>query len=216
MPHEQGRGAGVLVIHEMWGVNDDIRRIARRFADSGYVAAAPDILTGGLKIICLMRAMQDMQRGTGRAVDQLDAVTRLLEQRPDVERVGVAGFCLGGGFALLLGCRQKVSVAAVYYGDPRPRDELARSCPLVGGYGADDRRLAGKAREMIDTLDEVGVEHDFRIYDGAGHSYMSDRAANPLFAFATRPLMHIGYRDDAAEDSWRRMLAFFERHLAVA
>src|SRR5438270_1486032 len=164
---------GVLVIHESYGLNDDIRRIARRFADNGYVAAAPDVVSQGVRLVCVVRAMRELQTGRGRTVDALEAVLDMLRARDDVGRVGAAGFCFGGGFALLLACRERLDAAAVYYGETRPREELARACPLVGGYGGKDRYLAGKARKLVVTLDDLGAEHDIRIYPDAGHLYMS-------------------------------------------
>jgi carboxymethylenebutenolidase len=203
---------GVVVIHEIFGANDDIRGIARRFADAGYLAAVPDLMVGGLHLVCVLRAMRTLQAGTGPMVDELEAVIGLLEARPDVGCVGAAGFCMGGGFALLLGTRARVTAAAVFYGDTRPRAELARACPLTGGYGGRDRVFAPKGRALIATLDELGKEHDVRVYEDAGHSYMN-RAGHPVMAWLARPLMHVEYDAAAAEDSWRRMLTFFARHL---
>jgi carboxymethylenebutenolidase len=194
-------------------LNDDIRRIARRFAANGYVAAAPDLLSGGVKLVCIARAILALRAGSGAMIEELDAVVSLLESRPDVGRVGAAGFCMGGGFALLLGTRQRVAVAAVFYGDTRPEDELARACPLTGGYGAKDRMFGGKGRALVATLDALGKEHDVRVYEEAGHSYMNE-AGHPVLALLSRPLLHVEYDEHAAEDSWRRMLAFFAKHLA--
>ena len=205
----------VVVLHEIFGLNDDIRRIAARFADNGYLAAAPNLFATGTWIGCLSRAMQALRSGSGPLVETLDAIVTAVEARPDTGKVGVVGFCMGGGFALLLGARERVAVAGVFYGDPRPRAELARVCPLTGGYGGKDRMFAGKAKALIADLDALGKEHDIRIYDDAGHSYMSD-AGHPVLAWLTRPLMHVEYNEHAAEDSWRRMLAFFARHLASA
>lgn len=204
---------GVLVIHEVYGVNDDIRRIARRFAENGYVAAAPDLMAGGFKLRCIVRAITALRSGRGGALDELEAVIEWLGARPEVGKVGAAGFCLGGGFALLLGCRERVAASAVYYGEIRSREELSPACPLTGGYGGKDRLFRGKGRKLVATLDELGAEHDIKIYDDAGHSYMSD-AGHPFQAWLSRPLMHVAYNEAAAEDSWLRMLAFFERHLS--
>ncbi len=205
----------VVVIHEIFGVNDDIRRIARRFADAGYLAAVPDLMTGGMHIACVLRAMQALRAGRGPQVDDLEALLDALAARPDVARIGAAGFCMGGGFALLLGTRARVDVAGVFYGDTRPRDELARVCPVTGGYGGLDRLFGSTGRQLVATLDALGKEHDIRIYEDAGHSYMSD-AGHPVLAWLARPLMHVEYNAAAAEDSWRRMLAFFARHLRAA
>jgi carboxymethylenebutenolidase len=203
----------VLVLHEIFGLNDDIRRIARRFADNGYLAAAPDFLASGWYLGCILRAARDLRGGTGPTVAVLEAVIATLAARPDVGRVGAAGFCMGGGYALLLGTRERLHAAGVFYGDVRTREELARACPLMGGYGGRDRIFGQQGRRLIAELDALGREHDVRIYEQAGHSYMSD-AGHPLLALLTRPLMAVAYDHDAAEDSWRRMLAFFGRHLA--
>lgn len=202
----------VVVVHEIFGANDDIRRIARRFAEAGYLAAVPDLMAGGMQLACVLRAMLALRAGAGPMVDELEAVIGLVEARSDVGRVGAAGFCMGGGFALLLGTRGRVAASAVFYGDTRSREELARACPLTGGYGGRDRLFASKGRAMIATLDELGKEHDIRMYEDAGHSYMN-QAGHPVMALLTRPLLHVQYDATAAEDSWRRMLAFFARHL---
>jgi carboxymethylenebutenolidase len=211
-PETGGPWPGLLVIHEILGLNDDIRRIARRFADSGYLAATPDLMAGGFRPLCVFRAFQALQVGSGAMVEELEAIIELLEAREDVTRVGAVGFCMGGGFALLLGTRESVSAAGVFYGGIRPREELERACPLVGGYGAKDRLFAPLGRKLIDTLNELGKEHDICMYDGAGHSYMN-RAGLKVLAALSRPLLHVEYNEEAAEDSWKRMLAFFGEHL---
>ena len=208
-----GRGPAVVVIHEIFGVNDDIRRIARRFADHGYLAAVPDLMTGGWYLGCVVRAARDLRAGGGPSVAVLEALIADLEARPDVGKVGVAGFCMGGGFALLLGTRERVAAAGAFYGDVPSDDRLARACPVVAGYGGRDRLFAAQGRRLDATLTALGKEHDVRIYEDAGHSYMND-AGHPLLAWLTRPLMAVAYDPVAAEDSWRRMLAFFATHLA--
>lgn len=206
-------GPAVLVLSQIFGLDDDIRRICRRFAANGYLAAAPDYLATGRKLGCIARALRALGSGEGGPVPELEAAIAMLERREDVGKVGVAGFCMGGGFALLLGCRQKVSAAAVYYGETRSRAELATACPLVGGYGGRDRVFRGKAQRLLRDLDELGKEHDVRIYEDAGHAYMNQDPP-PVAKLLSRPLMAVDYHPEAAEDSWARMLPFFERHLA--
>jgi carboxymethylenebutenolidase len=214
-PSGEGPFPGLVVIHEIFGLNDDIRRIARRFAEEGFVAAAPDLMAAGLRLRCVLQAMLALRSGAGPMVEELEAAIRMLESREDVGKVGTVGFCMGGGFALLLGTRQKVSAAGVYYGDIRSTEELVRACPLMGGYGAKDRTFAPKGRKLIEILDRLGKEHDVRMYEDAGHSYMN-QAGHPGMALLTRPLLHVAYNEKAAEDSWRRMLTFFRNHLAPA
>lgn len=207
------RAPAVLVLSEIFGVNDDIRRIARRFAEHGYLAAAADFLAGGWHLGCVVRAARDLRAGSGPTVAVLEAVLDALAARPDVARVGAVGFCMGGGYALLLGTRERLAAAGVFYGDARSRDELARACPLVGGYGGRDRIFGPQGRRLIAELDALGRAHDVVVYEDAGHSYMND-AGHPVLAALTRPLMAVAYDPAAAEDSWRRMLAFFAAHLA--
>ncbi|MCZ6708162.1 MAG: dienelactone hydrolase family protein, partial [Chloroflexi bacterium] len=109
----------VIVIHEFFGLNDDIRRIARRFAEAGYAALAPDLHdTGGPRFLCIARTMRDLGRGNGAPFDDLEAARLWLADRDDVddERIGVAGFCMGGGFALLYAVGAPVKAAANFYG----------------------------------------------------------------------------------------------------
>lgn len=208
-----GRGPAVLVLSEIFGLNDDIRRIARRFAANGYLAAAPDFLAGGWHLGCVMRAARDLRAGEGATVAVLEAAIAAVAARPDVSRVGVVGFCMGGGYALLLGTRVPLGAAGVFYGDVPGAEALARACPIVGGYGGRDRLFAPQGRRLIAELEARGRAHDVVVYEGAGHSYMND-AGHPLLAALSRPLMAVAYDEAAAEDSWRRMLAFFGRHLA--
>jgi len=213
-PRRGGRVPAVLVLHEIFGLNEDIRRIARRFADNGYLAAAPDFLSDGWYLGCIVRAARDLRAGSGPTVAVLEAVIERIAARPDVGKVGAAGFCMGGGYALLLGTRRRVDAAGVFYGDRRSRDELVGACPLVGGYGGRDRIFGPQGRTLVADLRELGRADDIVIYEDAGHSYMSD-TDHPFLAALTRPLMAVAYHPTAAEDSWRRMLAFFERELAT-
>src|SRR5947209_6775178 len=118
-PSAEGPHPGVVVLHESFGLNDDMRRIAARFADAGYVAIAPDLYSHGTRIVCLSRVIVDMVSGhLGREVADIDATRSALASRQEVDetRIAVAGFCQGGGFALIAGTRPGFSAAAVNYG----------------------------------------------------------------------------------------------------
>ena len=99
-----GKRPGVIVIHEIFGLNDDIRRITGRVAGLGYAAMAPDLYDGyGLKLICVAQTTRALSRGSGRPFDDLNAARDFLQKQPgvDLSRIGAIGFCMGGGFALL-------------------------------------------------------------------------------------------------------------------
>ena len=134
LPDEpDGTVPGLLVLHELFGLNDDIRRIAARFAENGYAALAPDLYSvGPPRPICILRTMQAMNSGSGRVFDDLEAGQRWLAEQPQVDgsRVGVAGFCMGGSFAILHAVRAPVGAAAAFYARvPRTVEELDGICP---------------------------------------------------------------------------------------
>jgi carboxymethylenebutenolidase len=209
----------VVVIHELFGLNDDIRSIASRFADAGYAAIAPDFMTGlGPQPLCVVRFARGLNRiGTGRPYRQLDAVRSWLARRPEVDpaRIGVAGFCIGGGLALLYAATaDDIAVVAPFYA-PVPADaeaRLAKLCPVVASYGQRDRFFGSMASRLEAALTAAGVDHDVKSYPDAGHSFMN-RHGGVVGWLGARIPMRAGYQPQAADDAWRRVLAFFGRYL---
>jgi len=216
LPATTERRPGVIVIHEIFGLNDDMRRIAGRFADLGYVALAPDLFdTGGPRLLCVARALLTLSRGEGPAFADLDAARTWLGARPEVDasRIGAVGFCMGGGFALLYAVRAPLGASAVFYGDvPKTADALRGVCPVLGGYGGRDRLFARQGQRLDALLRELAVPHDVRIYPNAGHSYMSPHTGVLATVGAWGP-MAVGYDPAAAADSWARIESFFRQHL---
>jgi carboxymethylenebutenolidase len=218
LPQAAGPYPAVVVLHESFGLNDDIRRIAARFADAGYAALAPNLFSHGSRIVCLSRTMADLVRGSvDREIADVLAARAALAARDDVddERIAVAGFCLGGGFALIAGTWPGFRAAAVNYGDvPKSRSRLDGVCPVVASFGGRDRLFGRNMAERLEAhLDALGVSHDVQTYDGAGHSFFSHHEGwqGALARFPTP--MAVGPDADAAEDGWRRMLAFFDEHV---
>ncbi len=208
---------GVLVLHEVFGLNDDIRSIADRFAALGYVAAAPDLVGGG-SLRCIARALRDLSRSDGSTVAAAERMLTWLSERPEVlGGVGVAGFCMGASFAMLLGTTGEASVVSAAYGEPPADPELvARMCPTVAHYGGEDRLFRRFAGPLDDALDRAGVPHDVKLYPGAGHSFMNrGHEEHPIARRLAQPLMAVGYDPEAAEDAWGRIAGFFATHLAT-
>lgn len=208
----------VLVLHESFGLNDDIRRIAQRFCDAGYVALAPDLYSHGTRIVCLSRVIVDMLRGSvQREIADIRAARDTLAERPEVDarRIAVAGFCQGGGFALIAGTEPGFSAAAVNYGMvPSERSELDGVCPVVASFGGKDRVVGrAMAQRLQRHLGELGVPHDVKTYDRAGHSFFSHVDGWQGWLARMPTPMAVGYDEAAAEDGWRRMLSFFDEHV---
>ncbi|HEX7166669.1 MAG TPA: dienelactone hydrolase family protein [Acidimicrobiales bacterium] len=220
VPDGDGPFPGVVVLHETFGLNDDMRRIAERFAANGYVALAPDLFSHGNKALCLSRlllagASSDAMETT---LADVEAARGALAARDDVDgdRLAVAGFCMGGGFALVFGTRGGVRAAGVHYGAvPKSTDALREVCPVVASYGGRDRIFLDDAKRLKARLAEVGVAHDVHVYDGVGHSFMS-YDNGPAWTLRIPSPMHVGYSEPEAEDAWRRMLAFFDTHVVAA
>ncbi len=219
-PDEPGPAPAVIVISELFGLNDDIRRIARRFTESGYVALAPDLHdTGGPRLYCIAKTMRALRSGRGAAFDDLEAAQSWLSARPgvDADRIGVAGFCMGGGFALLYAARASLQAAATFYGIvPKEQADLEGVCPVLGGYGALDSQLASMPDRLRGHLDGLGVPHDVKLYEQAGHSFMNQHGGilGKLTGVWPMNRLHVEYNEAAAEDSWRRLIGFFDQHVA--
>jgi carboxymethylenebutenolidase len=218
LPSGEAPHPGVVVLHESFGLNDDIRRICARFAGAGYAALAPDLYSHGRRIVCLSRVIVDMLSGSvAREIADIHAAREALAERPEVDerRIAVAGFCQGGGFALVAGARGGFSAAASNYGMvPADRSVLDGLCPVVASHGGRDRVAGRKMAERLEGhLSALGVTHDVKTYDEAGHSFFSQIDGWQGWLARVPTPMRVGYDEQAAEDGWRRMLGFFEEHV---
>ena len=215
-PVGHGPWPGVVVLHEAFGLTDDIRPQADRLAAAGYLAVAPDLFTARGALRCLQGTFRSMLRRSGPAFGDIEATRQWVAGHPECTgRVGVIGFCSGGRETVLAACRLPVDAAVDCYGawvlsyppaeyglqwEPI-RDALPDlRAPLLGMFGNDDRNpTPAEVDELDDLLTALGKPHEFHRYDGAGHAFFS----------ADRP----AYRQAAAVDGWQRIRAFFGTHL---
>lgn len=209
--------AAVIAIHDIFGLTDDIRRIASRLADAGYPAVVPDLYdNGSIKPLCVTKTLLAHETGKGLAFEQLDAVRQwlLIEPELDVQQVGVMGFCMGGRFALLYGAQAPLAVVAPFYGLVPPKaEDLHGICPVVGGWGEKDMIMGSHGKRLSQHLDTLGVEHDVKTYPDAGHSYMNNHDTFIFRELGDYNPMRAKYNEAAAEDSWERVFAFFDKVL---
>lgn len=204
VPEGDGPFPAVVVIHEAFGLNQNIREVAARFAAEGYVALAVDLFAGQNQVLCMARFMGGMLTNSlaHGGIADMKAALDLLAARPEVnpEQLGAVGYCMGGSFALALACTDgRLKAIAPYYGmNPRPLSAVDRACPVVGSYPEKDFTARG-ARTLEAELSRAGVPHDIKIYEGAKHSFNNDHAGN--------------YDAAASSDAWERTLGFFAEHV---
>jgi carboxymethylenebutenolidase len=214
LPLGEGPHAGVVVIQDVLGMSDDIREQADRLAAAGYLAFAPDLYSGrGLR--CVLATLQSSRSGEGAAYADIETARNFLAAREDCSgRIGIIGFCMGGGFALMCAPSGDFQASAVNYGEvPGDAGErLREACPVVASYGRRDPGLKGRAARLEQALTSAGIVHDVKEYPDAGHSFMNRLNAGPVLTPLLR-VTGVGYHHPSAEDAWRRILAFFAEHL---
>lgn len=201
-----GKGPGVIVIQEWWGLVDHIMRVADRFAEAGYVALAPDLYHGvstkspdeaGKLMMALNIA--ETEKDLRGAVDFLAS-----HSAARGDKVGVVGFCMGGQLALFAASKnRKIGACADFYGiHPQVKADFSRiQAPVLGLFAEKDAYVTpAAARELESALKAHGVKAEIHIYPGVDHGFFNDQ----------RPEV---YSLPAATDAWGRMIRFFGENL---
>ena len=209
-PMRAGQYPGLIVIHENRGLDDYARDVARRFAKEGYVALAPDFLSrqGG--------TMKANPQGTGLpnirelapsqgVVEDAEAGIRYLRVLPDVrrDRMGVVGFCWGGGMAFITATQARdLKAVVVYYGaSPSPLDLVKDiQAPILANYGEKDPNINKGIPDTEAAMKKYNKVYDYKIYPGAQHAFNND--SNPE-----------RYDAKAAKEAWERTMEFFKKNL---
>ncbi|MFD4526147.1 dienelactone hydrolase family protein [Streptomyces sp. NPDC058470] len=214
--HGPGPWPGVVVVHEAFGLDEQAKGQTERLAAAGFLTLAVDLFSAGGVRRCLVSTIRALNRGEGRAFTDIGTGREWLGRSPDqAGGIGVIGFCLGGGFALLTAAGYGFDAASVNYGFP-PKDldaRIAGACPVVASYGGRDRPLRGAAATLETALTGAGIVHDVKEYPGAGHSFLNSAPNGPR---VLRPLLRvagIGPDPAAADEAWRRIETFFHAHL---
>jgi carboxymethylenebutenolidase len=212
VPEGRGPWPGVVVIHDAFGYRADNVSVAERIAAAGYVALVPNMYARGGFARCVTRVLRELNSKRGRALDDVLAARDHLLALPECNgTVGIAGFCMGGQFALLM-APKGFAASAPFYGTPLPRpldETLEAACPIVASFGRRDPIGRGAGAKLQSAVDRKGITADIKTYPNVGHSFANNLPGQPLLRVAG-----FGYDEDATEDAWRRIFAFFGEHMS--
>jgi carboxymethylenebutenolidase len=208
---KDGRNLGtVIVIHENRGLIDHIKDVARRFAKEGFAAIAVDCMGrigGSQQYNGSDAATEAIKKVTGDMVaEDLTAALNYMKKQNYVNgRVGVVGYCWGGGQSLNFATKCKdLNAVVVYYGrNPDPLDKVAHiSGPVMGNYAEDDPNIMPGVEPLKAALTKAGKTFDIKVYPGAKHAFNNNTNADR-------------YHPEAAKDAWQRTVNFFKKNLAA-
>ena len=214
-PSGEGPWPGVVMIHEVFGLDDVMRRQTERLASAGFLTLAIDLYSAGGARRCLVSTMRSSLKGEGPAFEDIERGRAWLARSNDCTgNIGLLGFCLGGNFALL-SAKAGFDAVAANYGRP-PKDLEAAfdgACPVVGTYGGRDWTLKGAAAKLDRALAAANVVHDVKEYPNAGHSFLNDADAGPRLFQPIQRVLGVRPEPASATEAWARIDAFFHEHL---
>jgi carboxymethylenebutenolidase len=209
-PERPDKAPVVLVIHEIFGESDWVRGVADQLAADGFIAIAPDMLSGhgpnggGSDSLGGQQAVTAKIREvkTPEVMADLNAAREYGLKLPSASgKIGVVGFCWGGGNSFAYAASQpELGAAVVYYGVPA-QDLSAVKCPVAGFYGGNDTHISGTVKPTKETMDKLGKTYEPHIFDGAGHGFLRQQTGQN------------GANQKAADQAWPATIAFFKEHL---
>ena len=201
-----GRGKGLIVVQEYWGLVDHIKDLAERFAKAGYVALSPDLYHGKTTKSPDEAGKMLMALNIAEAGKDMKGAAKYLLSNPEVtsKRVGIVGFCMGGQLAMYAGMEYPESIAAVvdFYGiHPAVKIDAKRvRVPILGHFGKKDHSVSEESvRTLATSIEAAGGSFEYHYYD-AGHAFFND----------TRPV----YSERDAKTAWHRTLDFLKAHVS--
>ncbi|HKQ27653.1 MAG TPA: dienelactone hydrolase family protein [Burkholderiales bacterium] len=208
-PQQGAMAPGMVVIQEWWGLNDQIKGVADKYAKAGYRALVPDLYRGKLALEAneAEHLMTNLNFGDAAGQDIRGAVQQL--KASGSAKVGVTGYCMGGALTLLAAANVPETDAAVaWYGFP-PLEYIDASkikAPLMGHYATDDQAFPiGKVDELEKKLRDAKVKFEFHRYK-AKHAFANEEANSKKLAM-------LEYNPQAAELAWKRTMEFLDKHL---
>lgn len=211
LPQGPGPWPAVVIVQDAIGYGPDNEAISARVAAAGFIAILPNLYARGGRARCIRRVFSDLLTKRGRALDDIIAARDHVLDMPECTgAVGIAGFCMGGQFALVMSPKG-FGASAPFYGTPLPRplaETLEGACPIVASFGRRDPMGIGAPDKLRKVVADKAIPADIKVYPGAGHSFANQLPGQPLLR-----ITGFGYHEAAANDAWNRVFAFFGEHL---
>jgi carboxymethylenebutenolidase len=199
-----GKGPGVIVIQEWWGLVGHIKNVADRFAAEGFAAVAPDLFHGKTADEPDEAGKLFMALNVAQAEKDLRGAIDALNQHSSTQKIGVVGFCMGGQLALFAATlNPSVGACVNFYGvHPHVKPDYAKLVgPVLGLFAEKDQFVTPQvARDVDAAIKKAGKSSEIHIYPNVDHAFFNDEREGI-------------YDKAAADDAWRRTLAFFRQHL---
>jgi carboxymethylenebutenolidase len=199
-----GKGPGVIVIQEWWGLVGHIKNVADRFAAEGFSALAPDLYHGHTADEPGAAEKLFMALNVGQAEKDLRGAIDYLKPQSSTQTIGVVGFCMGGQLALFAATLNPAIGACVnFYGiHPNVKPDYTKlSGPVLGLFAANDAFVTPAVARQVDAaIKAAGKQSEIHIYPAVNHAFFNDERPD-------------AYDKKSADDAWRRTLAFFRQHL---
>ncbi|HLP79262.1 MAG TPA: dienelactone hydrolase family protein [Acidobacteriota bacterium] len=202
-PNDTRPYPGVVMIHEWWGLNDNIKEMAKILASEGYSVFAIDLygevtnnMSRAQNLSSQVRANQD------EALAKMQDAVEFLREEEDATNIGSVGWCFGGGESLVLSVNEPLDATVIYYGtlinDTRQLERIGG--PVLGIFGTNDTSIpAASVTAFNKTLDDAGIERDIYLYPGVGHAFANPSGAN--------------FAPTQTRDAWFKTLRFLEENL---
>ena len=209
-PERHDKGPIVIVIHEIFGMSDWVRAVANQLAAEGFIAVAPDLLSGfGPNGGGTESLGKNVREAFGKLTPdeqarRLDAVRNYALAFPSADdKVACIGFCWGGGASFSYATHQPtLKAAVVFYGTPPGKEEMQKiGCPVLGLYGGDDSRVTATVETTTKSMAELNKTYLPHVYDGAGHGFMRQQSGRN------------GANLKAAQQGWSEAVTFLKKNL---
>jgi len=196
----------IIIIHEWWGLNDNVRAMADRLAGEGYIVLAVDLYGGEVaeSPAGARQMMLSVVENPDQASENIRKAYDFVNTAAGAPKVGSLGWCFGGGWSLNTAMLfpDELDAAVIYYGQVTDDEDKLRAInvPILGLFGADDTGISVESVQQFEAaLERLRKNHDIQIYPGAGHAFANPTGRN--------------YNAEVAEDAWRRTLEFFGHNL---